>query len=55
MGTSDHFVDLGERNFKFQMARILFAFFGSTNERLCRSACKNRNISYFKSHNSSTI
>ena len=46
-----HLVNLGEGNLEPETTRILFVFFGSTKERLCRRACKNRDISYFKSHN----
>ena len=54
-GACGHFVDLGEGNLEPEATRILFVFFGSTNERLCRRACKNRDISYFKSHNTPII
>ncbi|SHJ33213.1 hypothetical protein SAMN05720471_1294 [Fibrobacter sp. UWP2] len=54
-GAGGHLVDLGEGNFEPETTRILFVFFGSTNERLCRRACKNRDISYFKSHNTPII
>ena len=54
-GTGGHFVNLGKGNLEPDMAWVLFAFFGSTNKRLCRRACKNRYVSYFKSHKSPII
>ncbi len=36
-----HFVNLGKGNLEREMAWILFAFFGSTNKRLCRRASPN--------------
>lgn len=49
-GAGGHLINLGKGNLEPKMTGGLLAFFGSTNKRLCRRACKNRNVSYFKSH-----